>query len=89
MDIDEGNRVIDIRFDGVFSEICPEVWDPVHGAWGDFGPLAAGDWIPHNSHDGSLAFTIVPEPATLALLCGGPGRGFQVVFEFMARGLIH
>lgn len=68
LDVDEVNRVINIRFDGVFSDIYPAQWDPVLGAWGEFGPLAAGDWILYNSHSGSLAFTVVPEPASLLLL---------------------
>jgi len=71
LDIDEGNRVINIHFDGVFSDICPEIYAPVIGAYGEFGPLAAGDWTFHNSHGGSLAFTVVPEPASLFLLSAG------------------
>ena len=60
LDIDEGERVINILFDGVFSDICPEIYDPVTGAMGEFGPLAVGDWTFYNSHGGSLDFAVVP-----------------------------
>ena len=74
LDIDEANHVISIRFDGVFSDICPEIYEPVIGVYGKFGTLAPGDWTFHNTHgDSSLAFTVVPatvpEPATGMLLC--------------------
>ena len=64
LEIDEANHVINIHFDGVFSDICPENYDPVIGAYGELGSLAAGDWTFHNSHGGSLAFTVVPEPVS-------------------------
>jgi len=75
LDIDEVNHVINIRFDGVFTEICPAIYDPVIGTWGEFGPLAAGDWALHNTHGGSLAFTVVPEPAS-GMLVGACAAGF-------------
>ena len=71
LDIDEGDRVINILFDGVFSDICPEIYSPVVGAYGDFGTLSAGDWTFYNSHGGSLEFTVVPEPSSLILLTAG------------------
>jgi hypothetical protein len=74
LDIDTANRKIEIGFDGIYSTVCPTIWDPVSGASGEFGPLAAGDWTLFNSHGESLAFTvttIVPEPASLLLLGAG------------------
>jgi hypothetical protein len=71
LDIDEGARVISIYFDGVFSDFVPEIYEPVLGASGEFGPLPAGDWTLNNSHGGSLHFTVVPEPVTLFFLGAG------------------
>ena len=47
--------------------ICTEQYDPVTGVAGEFGPLAAGDWVLNNSHGGSLQFTVVAEPSTAKL----------------------
>ena len=74
LEIDEANHVINIRFDGIFSDICLEIYDPIVGVYGEFGPLAPGDWAFHNTHDNSsLDFTVapatVPEPASGMLLC--------------------
>ena len=85
LDTDEGARVINIHFDGVFSDFIPEIYEPVHGAWGEFGPLPAGDWTLNNSHGGSLHFTVVPEPATLFFL-GAGAAGLQA-FRRRRRGL--
>jgi len=69
--IDEADHTIHIHFDGVFSDICPEIYDPVIGAHGEFGPLVAGNWTLYNSHGESLAFTVTPEPGSLLLLGAG------------------
>ena len=71
LDINEASRAITIDFDGVYSPINPEIWDPVTGAFGEFGPLPAGEWTLNNPHGGSLDFTVVPEPATAVLLAVG------------------
>ncbi len=67
LDINEGDRVINILFDGIFSGMCPMIYDPVTGVWGNFGTLAAGDWTLYNSHGGSLDFTVEPDPSTFIL----------------------
>lgn len=71
LNIDEGARLIDISFDGFSPGVCPDTWDPVVGAFGDFGKLSAGIWTFQNSHSGSLDFTVVPEPSSLILLASG------------------
>ena len=69
--IDEAKHTIHISFDGIYSDICPEIYEPVSGAYGEFGLLAAGKWIFYNSNDDPLEFTVLPEPASLLLLSAG------------------
>ena len=49
---------------------CTEVFLPVAGVEGTFGPLAPGDYIfrQHNDTDRPFTVSAVPEPGTLALL---------------------
>jgi len=49
---------------------CPDVFIPVSGVEGSFGPLAPGDYIfrQHNNTDRPFTVSAVPEPGTLALL---------------------
>ncbi len=71
LDIDAEARTINISFNGISSERCILVYDPVVGAFGDFGKLSTGDWTFLNSHGGSLNFTVVPEPSSLILFVAG------------------
>jgi hypothetical protein len=59
LDIDTLNHSIDIVMVGPAPVVCPLDFDPVSGALSEpFGPLAAGNWVVHNSHGGSLPFTV-------------------------------
>jgi hypothetical protein len=71
LNIDEGGRLINISFDGSSPGVPATGWNPVVGAFGDFGKLSAGSWTFQNSHGGSLDFTVVPEPSSLILLASG------------------
>ena len=59
LDVDMLNRSIDIVMVGPAPEICHADFNPVSGARSEpFGPLVAGNWVVHNSHGGSLSFTV-------------------------------
>ena len=65
---DEANRIIDLLYDGNIPMACPRNFDPVIGAEGEIGPLAAGDWVLRDPHNNTLQFTVIPEPASSLLL---------------------
>lgn len=60
--IDQVARTIDITFDGNTPEVCLAVYDPVLGAFGQFGKLSAGDWVFNNSQQVGLFFTVAAAP---------------------------
>jgi hypothetical protein len=65
---DDANHIIDLLYDGNIPMACPRIFDPVIGAEGEFGPLAAGDWVLRDPHNNTLQFTVIPEPASALLL---------------------
>ena len=69
---DDANHTIDLLYDGNIPMACPRIFDPTIGAEGEFGPLAAGDWVLSDPHNNTLRFTVIPEPSSsLLLLTGG------------------
>ena len=65
---DDENHIIDLLYDGNLPMACPRIFDPVIGAEGEFGPLSAGDWVLRDPHNNTLAFLVIPEPASALLL---------------------
>jgi hypothetical protein len=43
--IDSGSKTILLWFRPPAPAVCPMIWDPVAGLEGEFGPLAAGEWL--------------------------------------------
>jgi hypothetical protein len=43
--IDNAAKVVLLWFRPPAPTFCPMIWDPVAGLEGEFGPLAAGDWL--------------------------------------------
>lgn len=69
--IDDANHIIDLLYDGNVPMACPRIFDPTIGAEGEFGPLAAGDWIFSDPHNNTFEFTVIPEPSSSLLVLTG------------------
>jgi hypothetical protein len=68
---DDASHRISLDYDGNVPVVCPLIFDPVTGAEGDFGPLAAGVWTLRDPHNNAVQFTVVPEPSSAMLLMFG------------------
>lgn len=68
--IDNATHTISIGFDGLVPEACADVFLPVNGVEGEFGPLAQGEWTLIDPYAGALQFVVIPESPAATLLAG-------------------